>query len=68
MIDHTTLITYILIVLGFIAAAFVAVGALTLVAFAVAVVQSGNNADLRDGSYSESFHESTARTAAIEPG
>jgi hypothetical protein len=47
-----------------IAAAAAVVGALTLVAFVVAVVQSGNNGDLRDGSYSESFRESTARTAA----
>lgn len=46
-----------------IAAAFLTVAALTLVAFVVAVVQAGNNADLRDGSYDASFRESTARTA-----
>jgi hypothetical protein len=47
-----------------IAGAFLAVGVLTLVAVAVAVVQSGSNSDLLDGSYRESFQESTARTSA----
>ena len=46
-----------------IAAAALTVATLTLVAFVVAAIQAGNNADLRDGSYAESFSESTARTA-----
>ncbi|WP_051552131.1 hypothetical protein [Nocardioides sp. URHA0020] len=46
-----------------IAAAFLTVAALTLVAFVVAAIQAGNNADLRDGSYATSYRESTARTA-----
>ena len=46
-----------------IAAAFLTVAVLTVVAFAVAVVQAGNNHDLRDGSYDASYRESTARTA-----
>ena len=46
-----------------IAAAAVTVAALTLAAFVVAGIQSGNNQDLRDGSYDASFRESTARTA-----
>ncbi|MFC6340878.1 hypothetical protein ACFP8W_02720 [Nocardioides hankookensis] len=47
-----------------IAAAAITVAALTLVGFVVAAVQASGNADLRDGDYSTSFHESTARTAA----
>ncbi|GAA4691278.1 hypothetical protein [Nocardioides conyzicola] len=46
-----------------VAAAFVTVAALTLVACVVATVQATNNGDLRDGSYATSYRESTARTA-----
>lgn len=46
------------------AAAFIAVGVLTVVGFFVAAVQAGNNNDLEDGSYATSYRESTARTAA----
>jgi len=46
-----------------IAAAFLAVAALTLVGFVVATVQASNNSDLRAGSYDRSYRESTARTA-----
>ncbi len=46
-----------------IAAAFITVAALTIVASVVASVQANNNSDLRTGSYDTSFRESTARTA-----
>ena len=46
-----------------VAAAALTVAVLTVVAFAVAAVQSSHNSDLRDGSYAASYQESTARTA-----
>lgn len=47
-----------------IAAAFVVVGALTLIAAGVSSSQSGANDELRDGSYRLAVDEATARTAA----
>jgi hypothetical protein len=47
-----------------IAAAFVVVGALTLIAAGVSSSQSGANDELRDGSYRVAVDEATARTAA----
>jgi hypothetical protein len=47
-----------------IAAAFVAVGALTLVAAAVSSSQNSANDDLRDGNFRVAVAEATARTAA----
>jgi hypothetical protein len=47
-----------------IAAAFVVIGALTLVAAGVSSSQSGANDELRDGSYRLAVDEATARTAA----
>ncbi|WP_395657448.1 hypothetical protein [Nocardioides sp.] len=46
-----------------VALAALTVAVLTLVAFAVAAVQSSHNSDLRAGSYDTSYRESTARTA-----
>ncbi len=47
-----------------IAAAFVVVGALTLIAAGVSSSQNGANNELRDGSYRVAVDEATARTAA----
>jgi len=47
-----------------IAAAFVVVGALTLIAAGVSSSQSGANDEIRDGSYRLAVAEATARTAA----
>jgi len=47
-----------------IAAAFVVIGALTLIAAGVSSSQSGANDELRDGSYRLAVAEATARTAA----
>jgi hypothetical protein len=47
-----------------IAAAFLVIGALTLVAAGVSSSQSGANDELRDGSYRLAVDEATARTAA----
>jgi hypothetical protein len=47
-----------------IAAAFVVIGALTLVAVGMSATQDGANDELRDGSYRVAVDEATARTAA----